>query len=369
MSAQSRSIFIAATGQNVGKTTLSLGIFQALKNRLSSVGFFKPVGQKHVTLDDGSIVDKDAALFSSRFSLLDSPHDVSPVICDAGFTRRFLDKSIKTQDLIQEILKTFNSLKENHDFVLVEGTGHMGVGSLFSLNNAKVAHILKTPVVIIATGGLGSAFDELQLNVSICREYGIPIKGIILNKVLSEKRSMIEHYFPKALEMWGIPLIGTIPYVASLSEPTLKDLSILFDAPLLSGKSEEMHHIQTMKLVAGSLESFLHEFQDGQIIITPACRDDIILACVERKLREKALHGKEFFTGVILTEQQEPKSDIVQKLEMANIPALWVPSCTFDVMRAVSTFTAKIQKEDDEKILEAFHLVEQYVDFDLLLKS
>jgi len=43
-----KAIFIAATGQNVGKTTICLGLPAGLRKRFSRVGFIKPVGQQHV---------------------------------------------------------------------------------------------------------------------------------------------------------------------------------------------------------------------------------------------------------------------------------------------------------------------------------
>ena len=45
-----RSVFVAATRQNVGKTSLSLGLVSALKGRGVNVGFMKPVGQQHVSV-------------------------------------------------------------------------------------------------------------------------------------------------------------------------------------------------------------------------------------------------------------------------------------------------------------------------------
>lgn len=88
------SVFIAATGQNVGKTTLCLGIISGLKKRYSSVGFIKPVGQQHVQIDASTKVDKDVVLFKEYFNLNASWSDMSPVIIPAGFTRDFLDKRI-----------------------------------------------------------------------------------------------------------------------------------------------------------------------------------------------------------------------------------------------------------------------------------
>ena len=39
-----RQIFLAATGQNRGKTTASLGLFSAFTERGLSTAFMKPVG-------------------------------------------------------------------------------------------------------------------------------------------------------------------------------------------------------------------------------------------------------------------------------------------------------------------------------------
>ena len=54
-----KAIFIAATGQNVGKTTLCLGLLAALRKRFDRVGFIKPVGQQHVQVQNDLKVDKD----------------------------------------------------------------------------------------------------------------------------------------------------------------------------------------------------------------------------------------------------------------------------------------------------------------------
>ncbi len=46
------AIFVAATRQHVGKTSSCLGIVNGMKRRLDSVGFIKPVGQRHVPVFD-----------------------------------------------------------------------------------------------------------------------------------------------------------------------------------------------------------------------------------------------------------------------------------------------------------------------------
>ena len=71
--------------------------------------------------------------------------------------------------------------------MLVEGTGHCGVGSVVGLNNAEVAKMLGLEMVLVANGGLGSPFDELMLNKTLCDHTGTKIRGVIVNKVKPEK--------------------------------------------------------------------------------------------------------------------------------------------------------------------------------------
>ncbi len=88
-----RSFFVAATGQNVGKTTACLGLLAGLKKRHKSVGFFKPVGQEHVETETGVHVDKDVVLFKSHFKLRDPYEEMSPVLFPRLHPRLFRWKS------------------------------------------------------------------------------------------------------------------------------------------------------------------------------------------------------------------------------------------------------------------------------------
>jgi hypothetical protein len=81
-----------------------------------------------------------------------------------GFTRDFLDGKTSTEALLQDIHTSFSALSSTSDFVVVEGTGHTGVGSICNISNAHVAAAIGVDVVLVCLGGLGSSFDELALN-------------------------------------------------------------------------------------------------------------------------------------------------------------------------------------------------------------
>ena len=60
-------IFIAATRQNDGKTTVSLGLLAALRRIYPRIGYIKPVGQRFVEIDAQKI-DEDTVLDGPAFT-------------------------------------------------------------------------------------------------------------------------------------------------------------------------------------------------------------------------------------------------------------------------------------------------------------
>ncbi len=362
-----KAFFVAATGQNVGKTTTCLGLIAGLKKRHGSVGFLKPVGQEHIETEEGSHVDKDVVLFKSFFKLNDSYEEMSPVLFPRGFTRDYLDGKVDHRHLTTKISHSFEAISSRNAFTVIEGTGHTGVGSIVDLNNAQVAALLKCPAILVASGGLGSSFDELSLNLTQCEKYGVPVGGVILNRVFDEKREMVIEYMTKALSRWNIPLLGAIPFNSFLSMPTMHDFELLFQSTLLTGPEHRLRHFQHIRLVATSVEMYRTLIIPNQLIITPADREDIILATLTRYWDLKIAHpDDDLEAGMILTGKNPPKETIVEQIRRAEIPMLYAPVSSFVAMKMINTYTAKIRKEDTAKIEEAVKVVESHIDFDAL---
>jgi phosphate acetyltransferase len=360
-----KSLFVASTGQNVGKTTACLGLLSGLKKRFASVGFMKPVGQESIETEGGLHVDKDVILFKEHFDLA-APYEVmSPVLFPPGFTREVIDGRVDRKEMADRIQRSFHSIQSANEFTLVEGTGHVGVGSIADLNNAQVAAILGVPMVLVARGGLGSAFDELALNKTLCEKHGVKIAGVILNRVLPDKREMVIDYMTKGLARWNIPLVGCIPYDPFLSNPMMKDFEHLFKTKLLSGEKNRLRHFQNTRLVASSSDDYHELIAKNQLIITPADREDVILATLAKHWDHKK-NGDDLEAGMILTGNTPPRSAVVEELKKADIPMLFAPGPSYQAIKQITSFTAKIRKEDLPKVKEAIDVVEKHIDFSLL---
>ena len=366
-----KAVFIAATGQHVGKTTTSLGIFAGLQQRFHHVGFIKPVGQQHRKVENDLLVDKDVVLFKEHFKLDEKYPMMSPVLFPSGFTRDYLDGKVSSESLEKKICNAFEHIADTNEFVLVEGTGHMGVGSIVNLNNAQVAKLLGIDVVIVASGGIGKAFDELALNINMCQSLGVTIRGVILNRVYDDKREMIIEYVTKALKSWGIPLIGCIPFSEFLDSPTMKDFENLFKAELISGERYRYrHYLNTRLMSTACVEHFMNMKIPKQLIITHSSREDVIDAILEKnRLNIKNGYDPDLAGGLVLTGKFPPTQRIIDKARNEEYPIIYAPVSSYDAMKMIAHHTGKIRKEDTRKVKEAIKVVQKHVNFDLLCQT
>ena len=165
-----RRVFLAATGQNRGKTTSSLGLAAAIVQRGHRFGFLKPVGQRYLVVD-GTRADEDALLMKAVFDLPDALDDMSPVTLPPHFTTDFVMGRI-SEDLGDRVLAADRAVSADKDVVLIEGTGHAGVGAVIGLSNARVAALLDAPVIIVSEGGVGRPIDEIVLNQALFERAG-----------------------------------------------------------------------------------------------------------------------------------------------------------------------------------------------------
>src|SRR5271154_238498 len=225
-------VFIAATRQNEGKTTTSLGLLAALQKFYPRIGYIKPVGQRFIEIEEQKI-DEDTVLMDQVYQLNCPLVDMSPIAVEPDFTRKYLQSS-NNESLVKKIQKAFDRVSWEKDFVLCEGSGHAGVGSVFDLSNAQVAKILGAKVIIVSQGGIGKPIDEVSLNQALFEKEGVEIIGVILNKVLGEKVDYVADFARRGLKRKGLDLLGVLPYEQILCNPSMELIREELRAELLN---------------------------------------------------------------------------------------------------------------------------------------
>ena len=352
-----RGIYVGATGQNVGKTTFCLGLYQALKKHFDSVGFIKPVGQEHVEIDQMK-VDKDVALFVDHFQI-EQKADMSPVLFTKGTTEAILDGKIDLKTLENEVVTSFQSIAKNNAYTLVEGTGHLGVGSIAHLSCAKVASLFNLDVILITDAGIGSTVDQVLMQKALLDQHGVNILGVVVNKVVEEKKEKVMKYLKKALSEYNIPILGTIPFSPYLSSPTFEDFELLFKTAMISGHHHKLRHFIDLAILTNE-----QNFSPNQLGIIPASKEDLIDQYIQFRHEHKHLGEN----GLILTGKIPPNKSMIEKFQKEQIPALFVDMPSFIVMKQIIPHVSQFLIEDTEKIEKAIQLVSQNIDFEKVLK-
>ncbi|MFH1552423.1 MAG: AAA family ATPase [Candidatus Omnitrophota bacterium] len=363
---RTRRIFIAATRQNVGKTTVSLGLIATLMNRFRKIGFIKPVGQRYMVVEGGHKVDEDSVLMEHIFKFKSPLQDMSPIAVERGYTERFLDGD-ETMNAAARIKEAFNHVADGKELVIIEGTGHAGVGSVFDLSNAAVASMLDSKVIMVSPGGIGNPIDEIMLNKSLFDKMGVKLAGVIVNKVLPQKFEKVSKYARAGLHRLGIPVLGVVPYVEALDIPTMYDFREELDMHVLCG--EKFLNRQMSKILVGAMDvaEAAQHIEDDCLVITPANRADLINLLI--KVHTGHFRAPKRIAGIILSGGHAPKRRIYNALRKTDIPTLMSRLGTYEVASRVHDLTVKIKARDKNKIKLAIDMIEKYVDMDRVISN
>lgn len=341
-----RKIFIAATGQHTGKTTISLSLVHLARKKYGRVGFIKPIGPKCQTFN-GIVVDKDAALLARIYGLEDDIALMSPLVLSRGSTKEFLDGVRSKQEAEERIASACYELEKKCDFLVIEGSGHGGVGSVIGLNNARVASLLDAPAIMVAGGGIGSVIDSVELNLPLYQREGVDLRLLLINKLLPEKRQEALGYLQRAFAPRGLNVAGAFDYSPVLANPTLAHISRVLDQPLqgdLEQRNRIVHHIQ---LGAASSQKVIDGLLPSTLLVTTSSRDELIVT-VSSLYHIPAYREK--IAGLVIPGNA-PVSEITgQILRESGVPFIRIPVRTADAFSAITDHVSKISAEDREKI-------------------
>jgi BioD-like phosphotransacetylase family protein len=357
-----RKIFIGATGQHCGKTTISLSLMHLAQKKYARVGFMKPLGPKWIEFN-GAIVDKDAAMFSSVFGVEDDVLLMSPVTLAPGTTRRFLDGEIDPDEPLRAIRAACDELEKKYDFLIIEGAGHGGVGSVVGMNNARIAAELQAPVLLVTGGGIGNVIDAVELNLALYQREKADVRIIMANKMVAEKRENTLSYLRKAFSGSGIMVTSAFDYLPILADPTLLHVSKLLGLPLNGDAAEQKRLCHNIQLGAASSQIVIDHLEASTLLIVTSSRDELLVTA-------SSLHHipeyKARLAGLIIAGHV-PVSNITQRiLDDSKIPYIRIEETSSEVFYQLREHVSKIGPDDLEKIELINMIAERYIDFNAI---
>lgn len=357
-----RRIFIAATGMNSGKTTTSLSLMHMAKKKYARVGFIKPIGPKPAT-HNGQLADKDAILMARVFGLEDDLPLMSPFVLQQGDTRRIMDGEINRDDVAKRMMDAIAELDAKNDFLIIEGAGHTGVGSVFGCNNARIAQVTDTPVLMVTGGGLGNVVDAAHMNLALFQKEGAEVKAVLVNKIIPEKREGTLTYLTQAFADEGIQVIGGFNYQPILANPTLRRIANILDIELHASDEEAQRIVHTVQIGAASAQRVAELLKESSLVIVNSSRDELMVTLANLYQIDEY---RQKIAGIIIPGVGRI-SHITQKIiDSSGIPYMLAGRTSSTVFEIIRDDVSKLTAEDTHKIRLITDLAEKRFNFDAI---
>lgn len=204
-----KSLLIAGTDTNAGKTVLTTALFAYLQKYYPTkkVGIFKP-------LQTG---EGDRELYSKLFSLNQS--EITPLHFSAPLAPPIAaEKEGKEVDL-KIVWQAFTTLQQQRDLLLVEALGGLGSPITYELTVADLARDWALPTVLVVPIKLG-CIAQVVANVALAQQSKVKLKGIVLNCVQPISEQEITELAPIGLiqSLTNVPVLGIMPYLADAQD-------------------------------------------------------------------------------------------------------------------------------------------------------
>jgi adenosylcobyric acid synthase len=226
----SRAIMLQGTGSDVGKSLLAAGLCRALLRRGHSVRPFKPQNMSNnaAVTPGGGEIGRAQALQARACGVAPTVH-MNPVLLkpqsDIGAQLVVLgevrgnysarDFQPFKQSLMPEILQSFETLKSEADFVIVEGAGSAAEINLRKNDIANMGFALaaNVPVVLVADIDRGGVIASLVGTWTLLPEAERALlKGFIVNKFRGDI-SLFDDGVTIIAEKTGLKCLGVLAHL------------------------------------------------------------------------------------------------------------------------------------------------------------
>jgi len=211
-----KSLFIAGTDTDVGKTYITAGLGVVLRKMGIDVGVMKPFAAG--TAQKKGYKSEDIEIISRAAMACDPENLVNPQFFKIAASPYTAWKRLKTKPKVPTILSSFKKLTKLHDMMLVEGMGGIMTPILKDYYITNLIKDMKIPTVIVTRSKVGTV-NHTIMTVKMCEKYKIPIKGIIINDF--DKGYPLKDLTRDLQNLTGVPVLGSIPFIKDMSDASL----------------------------------------------------------------------------------------------------------------------------------------------------
>ncbi|WP_460799902.1 phosphate acetyltransferase [Microbacterium sp. GXF0217] len=275
-----RSIYITSAEGHTGKSTIALGVLDALMRVTPRVGVFRPIAR--------SSAERDYVL-----ELL-LAHDGVQLDYEDCVGVTYDDVRADPDRALSTIIARFKAVEAQCDAVVVIGSDYTDVGSPAELGyNARIAANLGAPVLLVLSGRDQQHRAE-QLGTTTARTPAAvsQLAALALSELAAERAELFAVIVNRAdpdaatdtidavhaVQADATP-VWAIPEDRSLVAPSIRGILTAVDGRLVKGDDDLLAREALSVVVAGmSMVNVLPRLTADAVVIIPADRTEVLLA-------------------------------------------------------------------------------------------
>lgn len=226
-----KSIFVTATGTDIGKTYVSGLIVKKMRNFGLDCGYFKPVLSGLTKNTDNTFTPGDC-----EHVLNVSGINIDPFCCLSYSFEEAVSPHLAADRLgikirTEKIIDDYKKLSEGYDYMLIEGAG--GITCPIREDSGKyylMSDLIKDmgqSVIVVADGGLGT-INSVLTTFEYAKNHGINVKGFIFNNYDSTN-FMHRDNLKMVEKLTQIDVLATVPKDETDLNISKQDLISLFE--------------------------------------------------------------------------------------------------------------------------------------------
>ncbi|MHC2998696.1 phosphate acetyltransferase [Microbacterium sp. HJ5] len=371
-----QSIFITSAEGHSGKSTVALGVLDALSHATPRVGVFRAIAR--------STAEPDYVLEM----LLD--HDGVDLAYDECVGVTYDDVRHDPDAALATIVERYKAVEAQCDAVVILGSDYTDVGSPAELGyNARIAANLGAPVLLVLGGRsaqnqtqpeqLGSSLPRTAAEMGQIADLALAeldhgraeLFAVVANRAEPAEAEATIAAIRRSVEASARPRKGPVPVWAIpedryLVAPSMRGIMRSVGGELLSGDPDRLTREALAVVVAGmSMVNVLPRLLEGAVVVIPADRSEVLLAA----LLANASGTFPSISGIVLNggfELPEPVTRLLDGLG-SNVPIVTTDLGTYETTARIMSTRGRLAADSQRRYDTALALFEQSVDTDELL--
>ncbi|MFN3707547.1 phosphate acetyltransferase [Microcella sp.] len=379
-----RNLYITSAEGNSGKSTVALGVLNALSSRVQRVGVFRPIArvspERAAARASGVIGGRGEG---DRDYVLETllAHDGVDLEYDECIGVSYDEVHADPDAALATIVERYRAVERQCDAVVIVGSDYTDVSTPTEFTvNARIAANLGAPVVLViggrasgASGGRGLAEsgprtpDEVrraaEAAVTELAHEHATLLAVVANRADAER---LDDICAELSTLAPNAVVGAIPEDRYLIAPTVAAVMASCDGELERGEEALLQREVLGAVVAGmSMENVLPRLTEGAVVLVPGDRSEVLLAVL-------MAHASETFPSIAAIilyggfETPDSVQSLIDGLD-PTLPIIRTPYGTYDTVLRITESRGRLAADSQRKYDTALALFEKHFDAETLL--